>query len=355
MCISANPAELNQTVIANFPQQGKDEQHRVLSYMNTVKSIPGGRTTDPNAMIFPVYGEVTDLLDCPDPRASRAWLEAQTGVYQEAWYDQTVVRASTSEPARTHVLGNYLVGVAGGVEDIPGVLEDMRRGPKPEHVPTVPDTTLESMDRFYRAQGLGIPQFVIAAFLLPPKHHDDKNPITLTYNQWDAMADKMVFPALDYHGYGAFDKHVKRDHKLLFSSKVLQEALQPVMIPSHLATPAEFAGAPGEFPMYVGDSRDRRTHDAAQRAPNNDYIFDMQPIHAKLQGVDTELRAIAADHPEVTTSRFMRDGLANPVLAQRMGKCGIMQHSNQPSTTAEAFYGPHEDSDTLYVVGADDV
>lgn len=290
MCISLGPAEFKGTVIANFPQSTDNEQKRVLSYMNSVLSAGTSPTKEavdsaPNAMVFPVYGEVTGVLDCDEPVASREWLSKQQGVYYESWEDWSATRSGSGTPG-IEVAGNYLVSVAADIEDIPRALHRLKREAAtafPSHVPEVLDYTLESMNRFYRAQGLGIPQFVLAAFYLPPRYIDRKNPVTITYTQSDSVADKLVFPALDYHGEGEFQEYVKRDHTLLLSTNILNEMLGSVMHASTDSVPPEFNQAPRQFPISVRDSRNPR-NELEGRAPNNDYMFDMAAIHAKLQG-----------------------------------------------------------------------
>jgi hypothetical protein len=342
MCISLGPAEFKGTVIANFPGDPNNEQMRVLSYMNTVlsadtSSLHGVANTGPNAMIFPVYGEVTDVLNCDNPGASREWLSNRNGIYVESWEDESATRSGSTD-TRARVAGNYLVRVANDIEDIPRALSQLKREtPFPDHVPPVSDYVLEAADRFYRSQDLGIPQFVIAAFALPPHHVDHKNPVTVAYAQSESVADRAVFPALDYHGHGDFQEYVKRDHRLLLSTNALNELFRSLMVDkSDTVTPPEFANAPKQFPVAVYDQRNPRNEPNA-KAPNNDYIFDVGAIHAKLQDAQLEIQALA----DVDTSTFLvnyrrQEKVARIVLG-RLGRYGVMDHSNQPETTAQNF------------------
>lgn len=343
MCISLGPAEFKGTVIADFPQNTDNEQERVLSYMNSVLSagtLSSHETAHgaPNAMVFPVYGEVTGVLDCNDPVASREWLGRQTGVYYESWEDWSATRGG-SGLQNIEVAGNYLVSIAADIEDIPRAIHRLKRETAaafPSHVPDISDYALDSMDRFYQAQGLGIPQFVLAAFVLPPRYIDRKNPVTITYTQSDSVADKIVFPALDYHGEGEFQEYVKRSHTLLLSTNTLNEILGSVMHATTDAVPLEFQNAPRQFPISVLDLRNPR-NELEARAPNNDYVFDMATIHAKLQGAQAELEAL----PRLDTSEFQahyeRRKQIIKIMIRHLGRYGVMGHSNQPATTVEGF------------------
>lgn len=341
VCISLGSAEFKGTVIANFPQSTNNEQERALSYMNSVlsagtPSADGMADSSPNAMVFPVYGEVTGVLDCDDPVASRQWLAKQEGVYYESWEDWSATRAS-SGPQGVEISGNYLVSIAADIEDIPRTLHRLKQGAVfPNHVPEVSDHTLEWMNRFYQAQGLGIPQFVIAAFALPPHHIDRKNPVTITYNQFDSVADKTIFPALDYHGEGEFQTYVKRDHTLLLSTNALSEVLGSVMHASTDSVPSEFRNAPRQFPISVLDLRNPK-NELGARAPNNDYIFDIAEVHTKLQGAQAEIEALPhVDVPESRAYYERRKQIIN-IMIRHLGRYGVMGHSNQPATTAQGL------------------
>lgn len=342
MCISTNPAEFKGTVLANYPALEDSDRTRVLSYMNTVQSPGTSREygvadTGPNAMLFPVYGEVRDIADCRDPEASRTWLSGQAGVYQEFWVDESTLRGGSAGERRIYVAGNYLVSVADNIRKVPGTLEWLKREvPYPEHVPAVSDYLLESVERFYQVQGLGMPQFVVAAFALPPHCVDQKNPITLTYEQSDNVANSLVFPALDYHGMGRFEDYVKRDHSLLLSTNQLNEMFRSVMTLASVDRPTEFNLAPPQFPMSVCDTRSV-SGELDSKAPNNDYIFDMATIHAKLEGAQAEIEALGPMDPTDGRAYYARREQIARIVAQRLGRYGVMEYSNQPVTTAEKF------------------
>jgi hypothetical protein len=341
MCISLNSAEFKSTVIADFPASPLNDQDRMLSYMNTVSTgttPPTPGTAAANAMVFPVYGEVTDILDCPDPKTSREWLTYQQGVYKEFWEDMTYPRANTymGRAAKSiHVAGNYMVGIATDVEDIPSTLSRLKTMTSlPEHVPEASDHILDSMDRFYRAQGLGIPQFVIAAFALESHHVDEKNPVTVGYTQSSTVAGKAVFPALDYHGHGDFESHVSRDHKLLLSTNQLNDIFRSTMLATSYITPAEFSAAPAQFPLSIRDMRPGRGTEPAALAPNNDYILDLDTIHAKLQKAQPALDSLESPKTSGLTAFEQRKAR---IVARALGNHGLLDHSNQPATTAQEF------------------
>ena len=157
------PAEFKGTVIANYAEVNGNPDARILSYMNTAQAEEtsgqyGMLNAGPNAMVFPIYGEVTKIAECSDPEASRDWLSTQYGVYREEWKSSAIRFRSKSAGGYDFapvMAGNYLVKIANGVEGIPGALSELRRSsPLPEHVPGANDAVLDMMDRFYRQQTL---------------------------------------------------------------------------------------------------------------------------------------------------------------------------------------------------------
>jgi len=356
MCISVNPAEFNSTVIANYPAIEGSETERILSYMNSAESYGTSRalgiaSTGPNAMIFPIYGEVTSVSDCPNPEASRQWLSQQGGVYREIWDDGLPkMRGGGSFGMRgIQTAGNYLVGIASDVENIPETLQALRQATsRPENVPEAPDSVLEMMDSFYRAQGLGVPQFVIAAFALAPGQVEQKNPITLQYTQSEAVADKLIFPALDYHGQGEFEAYVTRDHRLLFATEGLNEAFGPaIRISDSTSRPAEFSDAPTQFPVELKDLR-KGGEKRPAAAPNNDYIFDGSELHQSLARVAGKIKDAAIDPSTEDRQKRTNDlRQVGAIITEELGSEGLMQFSNQAATTAQEYAGGSEWSSTL--------
>lgn len=379
MCISINPAEFSGTTIAYFPER---DGRAVLSYTNTAKSAghesAGTADGGPNALIFPVFGTDVEVLDCPDPQASRAFLAAARGLYNERWespsnfdlfnLDQINRLGGYSEGIKQS--GNYLVGVADGVEEIAVVLESLRRhSPRPEYVPQMSDQLAEMMDRYYRALGMGMPQFVVGAFLLDPSQPGLKNPISVGHTP--LFPGKVILPALDYHGKGdAFEPYARRDHTLALSSPELQEVLAPVMRIPQGGRPLEFAAAPPVFPVLVRDTR-KLTREAVENtlahqnnpefahlfdpklsrqqlesgmAPNNDYVFDTAAMALELA---PHMPAIKQECDDYARSRSPQDRIVNKKLAASqaiktvVGQNWAMRHSNQIPVTVEAYQDTH--------------
>jgi hypothetical protein len=288
--------------------------------------------TGPNAMIFPVYGEVTQISECPDPKGSRDWLMRQGGVYREIWDDglPKMLGGFKGRGGAIQTAGNYLVGVASDVENIPETLQQLRAiSPLPENVPKAPDHILEMINRFYKTQGLGIPQFVIAAFALAPGQIEKKNPITLHYTQEAELDDKIIFPALDYHGQGDFEPYVTRDHRLLFATQALNETFRPAMRDSAIDhRPQEFELAPVQFPIEIRDVRKGSDRITANAAPNNDYMFDTCIISESLQ--------VASSRFNTSADALSRREIS-AIITETLGEHGVIQYSNQPATTVEEY------------------
>lgn len=382
MCISINPAEFSGTSIAYFPEQ---DGRAILSYTNTAKNVghesAGVADSGPNALIFPVFGTDVEVLDCPDPQASRAFLATAQGLYHDNWespknfdlFRDPLRVGSGGYSGGIKQSGNYLVGVADGVEEIAMVLESLRRHcPRPEHVPHMSDQLANMMDRYYRAQGMGIPQFVVGAFLLDSSQPGLKNPISVCHTPM--FAGKVVLPALDYHGKGdAFEPYARRDHTLAMASPELQEVLAPIMPEPYGDRPLEFAAAPPVFPVLVRDTR-KLTPQAVDNtldhqnnpefahlfdpklsreqlesgmAPNNDYMFDTAAMAASLA---PHIPAIAQAQDQYVAARNPKDPITR-ALYQKLGACEAIKatvgqnwamcHSNQASLTVEAYQGAH--------------
>jgi hypothetical protein len=383
MCISANPAEFSGTIIAHFPAE--EAEYELLSYTNTTKSAGNAqnRTADSgaNALIFPVHGSDIELLDCPNPEASRKFLQLQaySGLHREQWnlpdnFDiEGSMRYRTMKGASlgVQIIGNYLVGVANNVETIPGVLEVLRRtSSRPDHVPEVSDTLLEIMDRYYRAQTTGMPAFVIGAFLLDGSKVEDKHPITTKYAPFDS--DKLVLPALDYHGTDpALEPFVTRDHTLLIATRGLNSLMQPLTPKKEgNKTPLEFANAPHIFPVNVRDKRVMRPeaiagflevqeHEKfgplcdpkftrqqleATMAPNTDYVIDTAKLEAdmseKIDGItarfDEIMDSLAPHQRQYSVTQSAAKAL------ETLGRDWVLQNSNQLSGQYSDYISGHK-------------
>ncbi len=306
-------------------------------------------------MIFPIYGEVSNVADCSDPEASRQWLSGQRGVYRELREDglpKTRGGGGFKSFIGIQTAGSYLVGIANDAENIPTTLAELRKvTPRPEHVPDAPDKVLEIIDNFYRLQKLGMPQFVIAAFALDPGQTEKKNPITLQYTQAQSLGNALIFPALDYHGQGGgFDRYVDRDHRLLFSTKELNEAFDCAMRGSHTANrPAEFVSAPTQFPIELKDTR-KGSADIAISPPNNDYIFDADQLHDRLAGVNARLKEGIVDDSSTIEhdTPYGRSESIGIIMTEELGRNGLMQFSNQAGTTVDAHVRDNKWDSRLY-------
>jgi hypothetical protein len=357
MCISVNPANFSETFIANFPDTGMDENRRVLSYLNTAQrpntsALVGVADTGPNAMLFAVPGEVTHVADMPDPEASRFWLTHQSGIYQEEWNDGDMIwlGGRGSKTLKISTAGNYLVGIATSVDDIQATLHQLRRvSPHPEHVPDAPDDLLDHVDCHYREQGWA-PQFVIAAFALDAGQVEEKNPITVHYTQSEDLAGQLFFPALDYHGMGAFSDMAARDHHLLMATHALNEAFAPAMQRFGVVErPPEFAPAPVQFPFEIIDTRKddaRYMPDAV--APNKDYLIELPPDDQMAKMGQAVRQAPAIDPSDFRSQRAYSHHL-DQAAVDRLGTYGLLGRSNQAATTPKAYvaYGSNNEVLTL--------
>ena len=360
MCITTRPTELRSTYIADFPAEQSVENtatsenqpsSRIITYANTVVNPRSGAPAAPNAMLFAVYGDVQQIIQCEDPEASEQWLKSQEAAYTERWnpapepfmHDITRSMGTLKGGGRYQITqsGNYIVGIAKGVDDIPAVLEALHEiSPDLQEVPTVTEDTLTHMRDYYKAQGYGEPDIVVAGFAPPSGSKKVMHPITVEYTPFASTAGNVILPALDYHGDGPWPEYVDREHHLLVATHGLMKVFSGLQrSQQEQSLPVEFAAAPLQFPISIVDRR-KGDDGSAAKAPNSDYVIHTGAIEEALQRAAWLLQPMAADIAGQEGSKYSayeQPRELGGIVRAYLGNNGLFGYTNQSSGSVDAY------------------